>query len=46
MDHLELTKKIGPYEVKIIFDAVIRIKAPDQVVEYIIDSESIIVLIK
>ncbi len=46
VDHLELTKKIGPYEVKIIFDAVIRIKAPDQVVEYIIDSESIIVLIK
>ncbi len=46
VENLSITKKVGDYEVKILFDSVLRTSAPNNKDEYMINSESIIILIK
>lgn len=46
VDELFVTKVIGKYEIKMMFDSVLRNTAPNKSEEYIINSESIILLIK
>ena len=46
VENLMITKKVGAYEVKIIFDSLLRTSSPKNKDEYMINSESIIILIK
>ena len=46
VENLSITKKVGDYEVKILFDSLLRTSAPNKKDEYMINSESIIILIK
>ncbi len=46
VENLMITKKVGGYELKIIFDSLLRNSAPKKKDEYMINSESIIILIK
>lgn len=46
VENLMMTKKVGNYELTIIFDALIRTSSPKKKDEYMITSESIIILIK
>ena len=46
VNELSITKKVGNYEIKILFDSVLRNTSPDKKVEYSINSESMIILIK
>ena len=46
VNELFITKKVGKYEIKILFDSLSRTTSPDKKEEYIINSQSMIVLIK
>ena len=46
VENLMITKKVGGYELKIIFDSLLRNSSPKKKDEYMINSESIIILIK
>ncbi len=46
VENLMITKRVANYELTIIFDALIRTSSPNEKDEYMINSESIIILIK
>ena len=46
VENLMINKKVGNYELTIIFDTLIRTSSPKKKDEYMINSESIIILIK
>ena len=46
VENLMITKKVGGFELKIIFDSLLRNSSPKKKDEYMINSESIIILIK
>lgn len=46
VQNLMITKKVGDYELKILFDSLLRTSSPDKKENYMINSESIIILIK
>ncbi|MCZ2085892.1 MAG: DUF4153 domain-containing protein [Flavobacteriales bacterium] len=45
-DHLFIIQKIGDFEIKILFDSINRISSPNKSDEYMINSESVLILIK
>lgn len=46
VDELSISKKVGKYEIKIMFDSIVRNISPNEKEEYIITADSYIILIK